>query len=163
MLERLANALECSVDDLAPGIASASRMRGAALDNPPLEIRQVPGQSDVWVRMMRRVSLDQAQRILAILGERPESATAPAAPTQPTQPTVQPAPQLPAKPPIPPTPRFLIEADQQRRGLAAPIRKAPAPVKITRAPAKATPAPKKVVQAAKKPPTTRGKAKGGLG
>ncbi|MCQ4160834.1 helix-turn-helix transcriptional regulator [Roseomonas sp. GC11] len=73
ILAAIAKALDCTAEDLAPGIhgaTAAGRPGGAALAAPPLEIRQVSDSSgEVWVRMHRRMSLEQAMRIMAILAE----------------------------------------------------------------------------------------------
>lgn len=136
MVERIAKALGCSPDDLAPGAGPASRMRGPALEDPPLEIRQVPGQSDVWVRMVRRVSLEQATRILAILNERPESAAAPP-PAVPAAPPPPPAPTIPAELTAR-TPRFAMQYQPKAATPAQPAAAAQAPARPV--PTKASPA-----------------------
>ncbi|PHK92954.1 hypothetical protein CR162_21215 [Pseudoroseomonas rhizosphaerae] len=73
ILAAIAKALDCTAEDLAPGIhgaTAAGRPGGAALAAVPLEIRQVSDNSgEVWVRMHRRMSLEQAMRIMAILAE----------------------------------------------------------------------------------------------
>ena len=71
-LSRIAKALDCTTEDLLPGLTAATSARpGSAGDDAlPLEIRQVAGVQ-VWLRLARPVTMSQATRIMEILGEGP--------------------------------------------------------------------------------------------